>query len=706
MSTEAINVGLLGAGYILHAHAKAVQATQGTALVAVCDISRQRAEAAASEFGIPQVFTSLSEMLAGNCDAVHVLLPPHLHADASRQILNAGKHVLLEKPMALSSADCQALVDLANSKSLKLGVSHNFLFLPGYERMRCDVQQALTGRLDQVTVNWLYPLGLLQFGPFDNWMLQSPGNLVFELGPHLVAFVVDLVGPLDNVNAVASHPIDLPGGLRVLRHWNIIGSRGPTGVSVNLSVVPGQAERSVHLRGLACASHLDFDRDIYWREQTRSNSAVFGNVLGAMGAAGQIARQAVGNFGRSLGGALRKSPLKDPFRESVFRSIAAFYGSFHSTGDSRWHGSFGVEVIRLCEQIVAAAGPLPHVPAVVRVRRGETTRPTALVVGGTGFIGKRLVRDLIKAGISVRVLSRSRSAAQLALEGLDVEVVQGAHDDIAVLERALDGIQVVYHLAKATGARWHDYLVNDVEPTRVLAEAALKHGVRRFIYTGTIDSHFSARDGDVITSDTPLDAKIAWRNHYARSKASCEALLTKMHRERGLPLVIFRPGIVIGVGAPPAQWGVGMFHSDTHVQFWGDGDSKLPLVLVDDVAQALVLGYDQPGVDGQAFLLTDEPCVSGKEYVAAVSQRSGSHIDAHATPIWRFFLKDLLKECVKHVIRHPNRRRPSFRDWGCRAHRARYDSSKTRQLLGWRPAGDRQAIIERGVLAAVDHYLR
>ena len=179
-----------------------------------------------------------------------------------------------------------------------------------------------------------------------------------------------------------------------------------------------------------------------------------------------------------------------------------------------------------------------------------------------------------------------------------------------------------------------------------------------------------------------------------------------LHKRKGLPVVIFRPGIVIGSGCPPAHWGVGMFQSDTRVQLWGDGMHKLPLVLVEDVAAALVLALDKDGIDGKTFLLTDEPLLSGREYVEIISRESGTKIRVEPTPAWKFFMGDLLKEAVKHLIRHPNRRIPSYRDWDSRSHRARYDSSKTMDVLGWRPAGTREALIERGIVAAVRDFMR
>jgi len=115
---------------------------------------------------------------------------------------------------------------------------------------------------------------------------------------------------------------------------------------------------------------------------------------------------------------------------------------------------------------------------------------------------------------------------------------------------------------------------------------------------------------------------------------------------------------------------------------------------------------DKEGIEGQSFLITDEPLLSGSDYVDIVSRQSGTRLRVEPTPIWKFFVADVIKELVKNVIRHPNRRVPSYRDWDSRSHRARYDSEKTRQILGWRPAGTKAALIERGIVPAVRDSMR
>jgi predicted dehydrogenase/nucleoside-diphosphate-sugar epimerase len=707
MKNNSHKVGLLGAGYIVEAHVKALRAQRNVTITAVCDVSRSRAEAAAAAHGIPQAFSSLDEMLRSGVTAVHVLVPPQLHTDLARQVLEGGAHALIEKPMGVSAAACHEIADLAQAKGLMLGVSHNFLFVPAYERLREQIKTGAIGRLDQVSLRWLCNLGLVQFGPYDNWVLRAEPNVLLELGSHLAAFMVDLVGEPEDLQAVASLPIDLPGAQRVFRHWSVIARRGSTGVSLELSATPGQDERNVSIRGHAGSARMDFVRNTLIVEQTNNNNPLIDNLRQGRATARAMSAQTWANFGRQLSGTLQKNAHANTFFDGVSNAVSAFYrGIEQGTGlDPRLDARFGARVIGVCERIMQSAGvsvaPRPLQPALTAANPARV-----LVIGGTGFIGKRLVGALIDAGHGVRVLSRSRRTAAFELEGLAVEVAEGSLGDSAAVARAMQGIEVVYHLGKAAGKRWEDYVEQDIEPTRIAAQCALDAGVRRFVYTGTIDSYDSANANAVIDGNTPLDPRIATRNLYARSKAACEALLLDLHRSEGLPLVIMRPGIVIGAGSPPAHWGVGMFHSDSQVQYWGDGNNKLPLVLVDDVADALRRALDAPGIEGRSFLLTDDPLLSAREYVDAVSEHSGTRLRATPTPIWRFALLDAAKEVAKHAIRHPNRKRPDYHDWACRQHVSRYDSSMTRQALGWKPAGTREALIERGIAAAVRRYMR
>ncbi len=700
-----LKVGLLGAGFIIDSHAKALKAIPHVEITAVCDRAVERAEDAAKTYGIPHVFADLKEMLKLNLDVVHVLLPPDLHIETTRQILEAGAHVFLEKPMGLNSDDCQSLVDFAKSKDLKLSVNHNFLFLPAYEQLRNQARDGTLGNLDQITINWLYALGLIQFGPFNNWMLREPQNLWFELGPHLTAFMLDLLGTPDEITTKVTRPIDLPGGSRVYRKWHIHGVKGDATIDLNMSVAPGFTDRSITVRGHAATAKCDFDRNIYFRDEPSGYGMLFDSFVTNMSVAKQQSKNALCNLVGDIKNTLKKSPESNPFGISIARSVKAYYETLDGKFDSRLDGQFGVNVIRACEKITQSAPfVMPETKQIWTVVP-PLKSPTILVIGGTGFIGKYLVKQLTEAGHGVRVVTRGMSAGNIGLAGLPVELIQGDIAEPDFMEKALAGIEVVYDLAKATGSKWEDYYNNDVLVTKNIAECAQKAGVKQFIYTGTIDSYYSANANEVITADTPLDSNKN-RNLYARSKATCEALLMEMHKNSGFPVTIFRPGVVIGKGCPPAHWGVGMFQSESRVQFWGSGENKLPLVLVDDVASALVLAFGRKDISGQAFLLTDAPLLSGQEYVDIVSNVVGTKLRAEPTPIWKFFIIDAFKEAAKNLIKHPNRKIPSYRDWDSRSHRAKYDNSKTKKVLGWQPVGNYDGLVDKGIVSAVKEFMK
>jgi nucleoside-diphosphate-sugar epimerase len=332
--------------------------------------------------------------------------------------------------------------------------------------------------------------------------------------------------------------------------------------------------------------------------------------------------------------------------------------------------------------------------------------PEVLVLGGSGFIGQHLIKRLLERGLGVRVSSRNAVAAAVNLRGMAVDIVQGNNSDPAFLRKALQGVHTVYHLAKTDGKNWAHYQNEEVEATRSIADVCAAHGLRRFIYTGTIDSYDAARGSTRIGNETPLDPRIARRNHYARSKAMSENILLGMHRDSKFPVVILRPGVVIGKGAPPAHWGVGKFVSESKVTYWGDGHNMIPLVLVEDVADALDKAFDVPDIEGRTLLVTDKPLMSARDYVAEVSRLSGMKIRAKKRSIVSYFAEDVLKEALKHLSKHPNRRPPSRHDWACRALESQFDSSETEQLLGWTPHGTREALVEQGIKPSIKDAFR
>lgn len=255
--------------------------------------------------------------------------------------------------------------------------------------------------------------------------------------------------------------------------------------------------------------------------------------------------------------------------------------------------------------------------------------------------------------------------------------------------------------SQSRAKNWNDYQHLEIDVMEQIAKVAMAANVKRLIYTGTIDSYYAGRRAGIITEETPLDPKIKRRNLYARAKAYSEEILLRMHRDSALPVVIVRPGIVIGRGGSPLHWGIGMWWHNSLCQTWGDGHNKLPLVLVQDVVKGLIATAFTPGIEGESFNLVGTPLLSAQDYLNEIG-RQGIRYPHYATPIWQFYLLDLFKWSVKTVVRHPDRRLPSYRDWESRTQRAFFDCSRAKERLGWAPVSDRDTLIRQGILEPLD----
>lgn len=696
-----IKVGMLGAGFILKSHATAVAQIPNCSLHMIADVAADRARDAAERYGFAHVGGSVEDMAASDCDVVHILLPPAHHIEAARAMVAAGKSVFLEKPMGIDSASCSALCDEAGARGLYVGVNHNFLFGRRYETFRSRIKSGEIGRIDDVSVDWFYDLPQMRTGPFDTWMLAASANVLFEIAPHALAFVVDLIGTPEIELASAGDLARMPNGALLPRRWKAVAHTSSAGASVNLSLKAGQAERVLRVRGRGGSLVYDFGRDFGWTNQTTTDNPVLDAFGTARKTARTIGRQALCGLYTAANKALKKQPDSSPFEATVFRSIRAFYEGGIANVDPRHQGTFAVDIIKLCEGIAKRAGAgRTAADAGVLPTPKTAKKASILVIGGTGFIGRKLVQKLCKDGHGVRVLSRSASAAAFHFADMPVEIMAGSHGDPTVAAKAVTGIDTIFHLAKCEGKRWQDYMDGDIAPTKVLGKAALDAGTRRFIYTGTIDSYASDDVNAVIDCSTPVDGRIETRNHYARSKAACEAEL----RALGLPLVIMRPAIVVGPGCPPAHLGVARFTSETRVEFWGDGKNPIPLVSVCDVAEALVLAIDAPDIEGGQFLLTSPPLLSASEYVEAFETLSGGKVEQIEMSPLSHWLADWAKEALKNAIRHPNRRWPTLHDWACKSHRSRYDASESYAKLGWFPVSDRKRMIDEVISPMVSDY--
>lgn len=697
MTQSPIRIGLIGAGYIASWHADAIKATPGVELSAICDRAADAAHGLAKAYGV-RGFDSVEGLIdAGVCDAVHILTPPDSHRDLAIQCLNAGLHVLVEKPVALSAQDTQAIEEAAQRAGKRFHAGHNFLGLPSYGRLKAMTQSGKLGRISSAEVRWCFPLPPLRSGPFGLWLLRRPENLLLEIGPHLFALVQDLFGAAEVHDLGLSHPIAIPGNGTRPQTWHMRATVGDVELSLMISLVETSDDRSVTLRGSTGRARLDLAADTLIVDAENTADLVANPLWRQLSMSGQHLKAGCVNAVRQLTSFNAKSPYGLSFRgmmEGVYGPLAR-----NAPADARFTGVSAIKVMGALDQALSLMpSELRDLPAPPRANRAP--KPTVMVIGGTGFIGRALTRHLVAAGKDVRVISRGSRGPFADLPD-QVETVGLSLSDTQDLTQAMDGIETVYNLARSVDTSWENCLKHDVAVAEGIGQAALDAGVKRLIYTGTIASYDMSDPQVRITEETGFAEDMSDRNLYARSKAECERRLLAMHRAKGLPLVIARPGIVVGHGGPLQHWGIGRWHGAGAVKLWGNGRNTLPFVLINDTVEALARMAEAPGIEGESFNIVGAPLMTGRDYFDAIEDAMGARLRVGFGNLAVMFAADYVKHQLKaRVLRRHGLTRPSLADWKSRAHYSPFDNAKACRVLGWQPEANRVEFIRKAITEA------
>jgi dihydroflavonol-4-reductase len=228
--------------------------------------------------------------------------------------------------------------------------------------------------------------------------------------------------------------------------------------------------------------------------------------------------------------------------------------------------------------------------------------PDALVTGGTGFVGANVVRELLRAGATVRVLARP-GGDRRALADLAVEIVEGHLGEPASLRRAAAGITTLFHVA-ADYRLWtrdpRELYRTNVDGTRAMLAAALEAGVRRIVHTSTVGALGIPKDGTLGTEDTPVSLR-DMVGPYKASKFLAEQVAREFARA-GAPLVIVNPSAPVGPWdvkpTPTGQMLVDFLRGKMYASL----DTGLNIVHVRDVARGHLLAAERGRV-GEKYIL-------------------------------------------------------------------------------------------------------
>ncbi len=187
-----IRAGIIGLGEIGQYHLPALRAARGAELVAVCDLDRALAERSAA--GACAAYDDLETMLSGAAlDLLDVCLPHHLHRPVALRAIEAGCHVLLEKPMAISVAECDEITAAAERAGRLVAVSHNQLHYEPHRRLAELIERGVLGELRMLRAR------LAIGGRYGTWRsdpAKAGGGLLIDAGAHRLYLLRALGGPV------------------------------------------------------------------------------------------------------------------------------------------------------------------------------------------------------------------------------------------------------------------------------------------------------------------------------------------------------------------------------------------------------------------------------------------------------------------------------------------------------------------------------
>jgi predicted dehydrogenase len=339
-----LRVGLIGSGFIarqkhLPAWKKLGRKAQ---VVALCDPQVAQAQELARVHGIPKVYGDFQEMLqAERLDAVDICSPPRTHADLAVRSLEAGAHALIEKPMAISTEECDQIIRASKQTGRKICVAHSDLFYPSFLKAREMARQGAIGEFRGMRIFLSTPVDYITSKP-DHWAHRLPGGVIGETGPHVVYMTLAFINPIRDVQVEARKQL-------TKFSWSpyedyrlgLIGENASCSVTLTYST----NKWAVQIDLWGSEGHMKFDLEtqtVLLHGRADLKPVTLG--LSSVKEAGQIL---VGTAGTSL------SYATGTFENTHERLVREFVESIHSGAPAPVTPEEGREAVRVMDLIVS-----------------------------------------------------------------------------------------------------------------------------------------------------------------------------------------------------------------------------------------------------------------------------------------------------------------------------------------------------------------
>lgn len=637
-STELrLRIALLGCGKMGRNHLRIIESNPRAQIVGVADPSIHASKITGDKGEQIRVYSDPSELLREvSPDVVHVVTPPMTHYTLGALALKAGAHVYIEKPFTLKYSDAESLFTMADEKQLELCAGHQLLY---------EDPVKIAEEILPVIGNVIHIESYFSFRPVRRSVTFK--EQLIDILPHPIYLLVHFMEKC--LGAQMQVPLELRGcDVSSDGEVRALISRGDMRCVLVVTLRGRPVESYLRIVGNNGSLYLDFVRGTVTK--------LLGPGASAIDAVLNPYKQAKQIFVESTKAFARLARSKEKNYQGLEAIIDKFYRSIIENGNTLQSRYSVLQTVRLCEAISAimnkateqnedaAKKELNYISDRIGCRR--VTKGLVVVTGGTGFLGREVVRRLNNSGWAVRVFARTVPPFSQRLSGVDYHAVDLAQ---SIPSNSLEKVSAVVHCAAETAGTYENHMRNTVNATRNLLLACNKSGVTNIIHVSSIAVMKSSQYfGKPIDEQTPVDYDNLARGPYVWAKAEAEVIIRNMVDELDIKVKIIRPGPLVDYNSFEQPGRLGRAIGSRFIAFGGKRN-KLGICsvgLAAEVIEAYVDGFETaPDV-----LNLLEPEIPTREELLGLVLQKRLDLKALWIPLWIIRVASPALKLIQKVV--------------------------------------------------------
>lgn len=680
-----MKIGIVGCGLNSNYHISFALGYPDTDIVGLVDKDMERARQCATQYGIGKIYGRIGDLVEEKApDVIHIVTPPHTHFPLAREAIQYGRHVLIEKPIALNAQEAKELYNLAEENRVKLCTMHNHFYDPCMVKARDLIRNGQLGQVINVESYYGLNTRIDAFRKYPSpnvlpWIYNLPGGVFHDFMAHPLYVMLPYIGKPEEIQVMERSFGELPQNISDELRILIKGERAFGTLTFSFAAKPHLHFLRVY--GTKMMINVDFNTMTTTVHPVSHLPKAAQKATYNLSSSWQLFSSTlsnVWNFGR---GRLR------PY-QGMETLIHKFYDAIQGEGEVPVSRNEALTVIATMDEIWKQIKNtrLRFDPIIPNKNSStEKERLKILVTGATGFLGKRLVELLIQKGYPVRSLARKLSNIQ-KLKELDTEILFGDVADLESLKLAFEGIDYVIHAAADTAGREEDGKLSTIQGTKNVITLCEEFKVKKLVYISSCSVYGVSdyKNGQIVTEESAMERFPEKRGAYSYSKLEAEGIVHQAMNNSSVPIVCLRPGTIFGPGGEIYTPMMGFSVGNKVFATIGNGRFVLPYVYVDNLVGAIIVALESDNSKGKIYNVVDPERTTKKEYIELLLKRLYPKAHYMNIPYWFLYYAVYLQELLTRILG----RKPFLTRYRLTSSQKNiiYDASKITTELGWKPA--------------------